>query len=88
MFKALIKKLIPGEKKLAQMAAERVQNAVNGMGDDPKRLVAKYSALAFEATQVANQLSNWLKDGTIDDVERDAMAALLEPVMAKAKELI
>ena len=88
MFKALIRKLIPGEKRLARLAADRVQKSVNGKDDDTRRLIAKYAALAHEATAVANQLGGWLKDGVIDDVERDAMAALLEPAMAKVKELI
>ncbi len=88
MFKALIRKLIPGEKRLARLAADRVQKSVNGKDDDTRRLIAKYFALAHEATEIANQLTDWLKDGDIDDVERDAMAALLEPAMAKVKELI
>ncbi len=88
MVKALLRKLIPGSKRLAKLAADRVQQSINGTNDDTRRMIARYSALAHEATEIANQLTDWLKDGDIDDVERDAMAALLEPAMAKVKELI
>ena len=88
MFKALLRKMIPGEKKLAKLAADKVQATVNGTKAETQELIAKYSSLAHEATEIANQLTAWLADGTIDDVERDAMASLLEPAMAKVKELV
>jgi len=83
-----MRKLIPGSKRLAKLAADRVQQSINGTNDDTRRMIARYSALAHEATEIANKLTDWLKDGVIDDAERDAMAALLEPAMARVKELI
>ena len=75
-------------KKLSLMAADGVRNAVNSSPAETQALIAKYATIANEANEIVAQLTDWLKDGTIDEVERDAMASLLKPVFEKTLSLI
>lgn len=84
----LIKKLIPGAGTLARYAAEGIAKAVNSSKDDTKAKVAKFSQMAATATNVANQLSRMTTDGTIDEMEKKNLQAMLTPVFAKMLELV
>ena len=74
--------------KLSLMAADGVRKAVNSSKEETQALIAKYSTVASEANEIVAQLTDWLKDGVINEVERDAMAHMLEPVFSKTLSLI
>lgn len=82
----ILKWLLPGPKKLAGYAADGIQKAVNGSGYTEQ--IAKYGELADRATSVQARLADWLRDGRIDDVEKDELVELLTPLMQKLEELI
>lgn len=50
MFKKIIKMLMPSPKKLSNMAAEKIQTAVNQSGKED--LIAKYASMADSATEI------------------------------------
>ena len=86
--KWLIKKFIPGANKLAGYAAEGIAKAVNSSNADTKAKVGKVAAAAETATNVANQLSRMLNDGTINAAEEKELQAMLTPLFAKMLELV
>lgn len=75
----LIKLFIPKPATLANYSAKTIQSAINGSGKE--ELIAKYSNLANKATDVQKYVTSILKDGKIDDIERDDIASKLEPLM-------
>lgn len=83
-----IVKFVANANKLAKYAARAIAKAVNSSKDDTKAKVAKYSQMAETATNVANQLSRMLTDGTIDEMEEENLQAMLTPLFAKVMELV
>lgn len=86
MFKSLLKFFIPNSKKLAGMAAEQIQKAVNQT--EREDAIAKYSQMADSAVDVSKKITTWLSDGKLDDMERDEIADEINPLIAKILELI
>lgn len=75
----ILKLFIPKPQTLANYSAKTIQQAINGSGKE--ELIAKYSNLASKATDVQKYVTSILKDGKIDDIERDDIANKLEPLM-------
>lgn len=75
----ILKLFIPKPATLANYSAKTIQQAINGSGKE--ELIAKYSNLASKATDVQKYVTSILKDGKIDDIERDDIANKLEPLM-------
>ena len=82
----LIKLFIPKPATLASYSAKTIQQAINGSGKED--LIAKYSNLASKATDVQKYVTSILKDGKIDDIERDDIANKLEPLMKVILEML
>lgn len=82
----LIKLFIPKPATLANYSAKTIQSAINGSGKE--ELIAKYSNLANKATDVQKYVTSILKDGKIDDIERDDIANRLEPLMKVILEML
>lgn len=87
MFKSLVKMFLPSSKKLAGMAAESIQKAINNQAEK-EAAIAKYSQMADQAVDVSKKITTWLNDGRIDDMERDEIADEIKPLIAKILELI
>lgn len=75
----ILKLFIPKPATLANYSAKTIQQAINGSGKE--ELIAKYSNLASKATDVQKYVTSILKDGKIDDIEREDIANKLEPLM-------
>lgn len=86
MFRRLAKMLMPRPEKLAEIAAKKIQLAVNGSGKEEQ--IAKYGSLADEATEIQKFVTSILKDGKIDDLEADGIKQKLSPLFGKLCEMI
>lgn len=86
MLKSIAKWLMPSPKKLSNMAAEKIQAAVNQSGKED--LIAKYASMADSATEIQKWITELLVDGKIDDIEKNDIADKLEPLLKKIVELI
>ena len=82
----ILKLFIPKPATLANYAAKGIQEAINGSGKE--ELIAKYSNLANNATDVQKFITSILLDGKIDDIERDDIAKKIEPLMKTLVEFI
>lgn len=86
MIKSIVKLFIPSGKKLAQMAADGIQKAVNQ--SDKEALIAKYATIANQATEIQSFVVGLVVDGKIDDVEKNEISDRLAPLFSKLMELI
>lgn len=86
MLKSLAKWLMPSPKKLSNMAAEKIQTAVNQSGKED--LIAKYASMADSATEIQKWVTEILVDGKIDDIEKSEISDKLEPLLQKIIEII
>ena len=87
MLKAIIKAVATPER-LSGYAADGIQKGVNGTKDETAATVAKYAAFANEAAEFAKNISGMLTDGHIDQMERDKLQKMLEPLFGKVMELV
>ena len=87
MLKSIIKAIATPER-LSGYAADGIQRGVNGTKEDTAATVAKYATIANEAADIAKNISGMLTDGRIDNMERDTLQKLLEPLFAKVMELV
>lgn len=71
---------------LAQYGAESIKNAVNN--SEKRDLIAKYGTMADKATEVQKQITDWLKDGQIDDKETEEIQKMLLPLFENLMKLI
>lgn len=86
MLKSIAKWLMPSPKKLSNMAAEKIQSAVNSSGKED--LIAKYATMADSATEIQKWITELLVDGKIDDLEKQEISDKLEPLLKKVVDLI
>lgn len=86
MVKSLIKWFMPSPKKLANMASEKIQSAVNSSGKED--LISKYASMADSATEIQKWITEILADGKIDDLEKQEISDKLEPLLKKVVGLI
>lgn len=87
MLKSIIKSIVTGDR-LAGYAADGIQRGVNGTKDETAATVAKYATLTNEASEIAKNISAMLTDGRIDQLERDKLQKMLEPLFNKMMELV
>ena len=85
MIKAIIKMLMPSPQKLANMAAERIQKAVNE--SNKAEMIAKCANIAASATDIQKFVSDTLIDGKVSDDETKRIEEKLIPLFEKAVEL-
>lgn len=90
MFRKLARKiaktLMPKPEKLAEIAAKKIQLAINGSGKEEQ--IAKYGSLADEATEIQKFVTSVLRDGKVDDLEADEVKSRLVPLFTKLCEMI
>lgn len=78
MVKTILKWVVTPER-LAKIFADGVYKAVNNSYAETKNKIANISENACEYTSLANELGLMLKDGVIQDTERDALENLALP---------
>ena len=78
MIKTLIKLFMPSPQKLAKMAAERIQKAVNE--SNKAETIAKCASIASYATDIQKFISDTLIDGKISDEETKQVEDKLVPL--------
>ena len=86
MFKKIIKMFMPSPKKLSDMAAQKIQTAVNQSGKED--LIAKYAKLADQFTDYQKFVTGILVDGKVDQFEIEEISTRLEPIVAYVISLI
>ena len=77
--------LMPSPKKLANMAAEKIQNAVNE--SNKAATIAKCASIASYATDIQKFVSDTLLDGKVSDDEAKQVEEKLVPLFEKVVEL-
>ena len=87
MLKSIIKAIATPER-LSSYAADGIQRGVNGTKEETAATIAKYATITNEMAELAKNISAMLTDGRIDDVERDALQKMLDPLFAKVMELV
>ena len=88
MLKSIAKWLCPSSAKIATAAADRIQVGYNGVAVDKRETIARYATVANEIGEYGKTLSQMFTDGRIDDAERAKIAAALEGLIDKAKEIV
>ena len=88
MLKYIAKLLCPSSRKIAESAANSIQAGYNGIAVDKREKIAHYASLAKKAAYYAEKLDALAADGKIDDAERERIAAVLEPLVESAKEIV
>ena len=87
MLKSIIKAIATPER-LSSYAADGIQRGINGTKEETAAIVAKYATITNEMAELAKNISAMLTDGRIDDVERDTLQKMLDPLFAKVMELV
>ena len=87
MLKSIIKAIATPER-LSGYAADGIQRGVNGTKEETAATVARYATITNETADLAKNISAMLTDGRIDDMERDTLQKMLEPLLAKVMELV
>ena len=79
--KMLIRWFLPNAEQIASMAVTAAADFINS--SDKTELIAKYGTAADEFTKVQAKLTSWLKDGKIDDNEKDELYRAILPLAEK-----
>ena len=87
MLKSIIKAVATPER-LSGYAADGIQRGINGTKEETVVTIAKYATTANEMAELAKNISAMLTDGRIDNMERDTLQKMLEPLFAKVMELV
>lgn len=83
----LLKLFLPKPKSLANMAADGIVKVVNE-NQDKMIIAARYESYVKKAAEIQMQIATWIKDGKIDDLEKDEIAKAIEPLFDKLYDLI
>ena len=85
MIKTLIKLFMPSSQTLANMAAEKIQKAVNE--SNKADTTAKCASIAASVTDIQKFVSDTLLDGKVSDAEAKQVEEKLIPLFQKVVEL-
>ena len=85
MIKTLIKLFMPSSQTLANMAAEKIQKAVNE--SNKADTIAKCASIASSITDIQKFVSDTLIDGKVSDEETKRIEDKLVPLFEKVIEL-
>ena len=85
LLKRLITAFMPSPQSLAKMAAEQIQDAVNGC--QKAEMIAKCANIAASVTDIQKFVSDTLLDGKISDEETKQVEEKLVPLFEKVIEL-
>lgn len=88
MKKWLLNKLkswfVPSPEDITNMAVDTISRCINesGKGD----VISKYGTYADEFTKVQKKITEWLRDGKIDESEKKELYNALLPIAEKLVE--
>ena len=82
----LKKWFMPSAEDLTKMAVETVTQAINESGKQD--VIAKYGNYADQFSKVQAKITGWLKDGKIDDNEKQELYNALLPLAEKLLEVV
>ena len=85
LIKRLAKMFVPSPQALANMAAERIQKAINE--SDKADTIAKCAGIGSYATDIQKCVSDTLIDGKVSDEETKRIEDKLVPLFEKVIEL-
>lgn len=88
MFKAIAQWFCPSSKKIADKAADKIQESYNGIDAAKRETVARYANKAAAVAKYGEELNAMLTDGTIDNVEKGVLSARLETLIEAAKQIV
>ena len=86
MIKSLLKIFLPSSKKLADMAAEKRYEAVNGSNKEEQ--IANMAKYIDPLSTLTTKLVNLLKDGKLDEAEKKEISESLEPFIDKLLKML
>ena len=86
MIKSLLKIFLPSSKKLADMAAEKIYEAVNGSNKEEQ--IANMAKYIDPLSTLTTKLVNLLKDGKLDEEEKKEISEALEPFIEKLIKIL
>ena len=86
MKKLLFKLFCPSAEDVAQLAAKTIVQFINNSGKED--IIAKYGTAADEFTKVQMKITGWLKDGKMDNIEKQELYDALLPLATKLVEEI
>lgn len=69
---------IPTPEDITKMAVETIAKGINESGKED--VIAKYGTYADNFTRVQAKVTAWLKDGKIDDNEKEELYRALLPI--------
>lgn len=81
MKKLLLKLFLPSAKDMAKMAVDAIATFINESGKED--VIAKYGTYADEFTKVQAKVTAYLRDGKIDEAEKDELYRALLPLAEK-----
>ena len=88
MLNWIAKLFIPNPRKLSVLASQACQQFINQQPQDRAAQIARASDVASKLSDIQSKLSKALADGKLDDNETQALAKMLEPVIAHLMEKI
>ena len=86
--KFLIKMFIPSAKSLADIASEQIYAAVNCSDKEKEAKIANIAKYIDPLATLTTKLVNLLKDGKIDEQEKQKIANDLEPLIQKLIDML
>ena len=86
MIKSLLKIFLPSSKKLATIASEQICNAVNGLGKEKQ--ISEIMKYVDVLADLQNKIATLLKDGKLDDEEKQQISKDLEPFIEKLLKML
>lgn len=86
MKKLLLRWFMPSVEQITDLAVNVVADFINSSGKEAT--IAKYGTIADEFTKVQSKITSWLKDGKIDDGEKQELYNALLPLAKKLTEEI
>ena len=84
--KFLVKLFLPNSKKLATIASEQICNAVNGLGKEKQ--ISEIMKYVDVLADLQNKIATLLKDGKLDDEEKNQISKDLEPLISKLLKML
>lgn len=88
MKKLLIRLLLPSAEDITTLATKTIVEFINNSGKGD--VIAKYGSAADEFTKVQSKITSWLRDGKIDEGEKqelyNALLPLAQRLVAEVKK--
>ena len=86
MLKKIIRWFLPSSKKLATIASKQICAAVNGSGKEKQ--ISEIMKYVDVLADLQNKIATLLKDGKLDEEEKQKIAADLVPFIDKLLKML